>query len=91
MHRSRLAGFIIDCKTDDLDAATLFWRQALGMNALERDPNGYDRLDSSARDLQIEVQRVTHESFACTSTSRRTTSTPRSRGSRRSKRGAWGR
>jgi hypothetical protein len=25
MHRSRLAGFIIDCQTTDLDAATAFW------------------------------------------------------------------
>jgi len=30
MHRSRLAGFIIDCQTDDLDAAASFWSQALG-------------------------------------------------------------
>ena len=29
-HRSRLAGFIIDCHTDDLDAAADFWSQALG-------------------------------------------------------------
>ena len=26
-HRSRLAGFIIDCQTDDLDAAAAFWSQ----------------------------------------------------------------
>src|ERR1700690_943172 len=25
MHRSRLAGFIIDCQTGDLDAAATFW------------------------------------------------------------------
>ncbi len=30
MHKSRLAGFIIDCKTDDLDGAAAFWTQALG-------------------------------------------------------------
>ena len=29
-HRSRLAGFIIDCNTKDLDAAADFWSQALG-------------------------------------------------------------
>jgi hypothetical protein len=28
----------------------------------ERDAGGYDRLDASARDLHIEVQRVSHES-----------------------------
>ena len=31
MHKSRLAGFIIDCRTDDLDAAAAFWGGALGM------------------------------------------------------------
>jgi hypothetical protein len=31
MHTSRLAGFIIDCKTDDLGSAAAFWGGALGM------------------------------------------------------------
>jgi len=30
MHRSRFAGLIIDCKTDDLEAAADFWSAALG-------------------------------------------------------------
>ena len=29
-HRSCLAGFIIDCDTDDLDGAADFWAAALG-------------------------------------------------------------
>ena len=29
MHRSRLAGFIIDCQDADLDAAATFWSAAL--------------------------------------------------------------
>jgi catechol 2,3-dioxygenase-like lactoylglutathione lyase family enzyme len=62
MHRSRLAGFIIDCQTDDLDSATQFWSAALGMAAIEREEESYDRLDSSARDMEIEVQRVAHPS-----------------------------
>jgi hypothetical protein len=62
MHRSRLAGFIIDCKTDDLDSATQFWAKALGMKVLENRSEGYERLDSTNRDLEIEVQRVSHES-----------------------------
>lgn len=33
MHRSRLAGFIIDCNTEDLPAAAEFWGAALGMEA----------------------------------------------------------
>ena len=62
MHRSRLAGFIIDCHTDDLDAASHFWSRALGMRTLGRDGAAYDRLDGSERDLVIEVQRVEHPS-----------------------------
>lgn len=62
MHKSRLAGFIIDCKTDDLEGAARFWSAALGMTALGRDGELYERLDASARDLAIEVQRVEHES-----------------------------
>jgi len=30
MHRSRLAGFIIDCENGDLEAAAEFWSRALG-------------------------------------------------------------
>jgi catechol 2,3-dioxygenase-like lactoylglutathione lyase family enzyme len=62
MHRSRLAGFIIDCKGDDLAASTRFWADALGMPVIDRDANGYDRLDAAARDIHVEVQRVSHES-----------------------------
>jgi Glyoxalase-like domain len=62
VHRSRLAGFIIDCKVDDLSSASSFWSGALGMKVTIRDQNGYDRLDASARDMQIEVQKVSHES-----------------------------
>ena len=31
MHKSRLAGFIVDCRTGDLPAAAVFWGGALGM------------------------------------------------------------
>ena len=31
MHRSRLAGFIVDCRTDDLEQAAQFWSKALGL------------------------------------------------------------
>lgn len=62
MHRSRLAGFIIDCRTDNLDDAAGFWSRALGMPQRGRDGETYERLDASARDLQIEVQIVSHES-----------------------------
>jgi hypothetical protein len=62
MHRSRLAGFIIDCNTDALAPASGFWARALGMPVRERDTNGYDRLDAEGRDLHVEVQQVSHES-----------------------------
>lgn len=62
MHKSRLAGFIIDCKTDDLDGAARFWSAALGMAPSGREGDQYERLDASARDLHIEVQKVNHES-----------------------------
>jgi hypothetical protein len=62
MHRSRLAGFILDCRTDDLPAASRFWSAALGMPVSDRDPPLYDRLDAGVRDLHVEVQRVEHES-----------------------------
>ena len=33
MHKSKLAGFIIDCKTADLGKAADFWSAALGLSA----------------------------------------------------------
>ncbi|HEY1384131.1 MAG TPA: VOC family protein [Dongiaceae bacterium] len=62
MHKSGLAGFIIDCKTDDLDEAARFWSQALHL-ALEPggDP-GYRKLGRGPGDLNIEVQQVDHPS-----------------------------
>jgi len=62
MHRSRLAGFIIDCRDADPAEAATFWAGALGMRSLGEDGPAYVRLDASARDLAIEVQRVTHDS-----------------------------
>jgi predicted enzyme related to lactoylglutathione lyase len=62
MHRSRLCGFIIDCQTDDLPAAATFWSGALGLPNQGQDGPGYIRLDTSARDLAMEVQAVRHPS-----------------------------
>jgi predicted enzyme related to lactoylglutathione lyase len=64
-HRSRLAGFIIDCRTDDLDAASRFWSGALGLPIGELSPEEsatYAKLDDAPGDLHIEVQKVTHPS-----------------------------
>jgi hypothetical protein len=65
MHKSRLAGFIIDCRTDDLDQAGSFWSRALGYALKESasaEDNGYRLLDTPADDLHIEVQKVEHPS-----------------------------
>jgi predicted enzyme related to lactoylglutathione lyase len=64
-HRSRLAGFIIDCQTDDLDAATQFWSRALGLPIGELSPEEsatYAKLDHAPGGLHVEVQKVAHAS-----------------------------
>ena len=65
MHKSKLAGFIIDCRTDDLDRAAGFWGGALGMSV--RDLPGeegiiYKQLVDPRQALHIEVQQVAHSS-----------------------------
>jgi hypothetical protein len=62
VHRSRLAGFIIDCETSSLDAAASFWGAALGLPVVGPDGPTYVRLDASSRDLVVEVQQVEHPS-----------------------------
>ncbi len=65
-HRSRLSGFIIDCQTDDLDAAADFWSQALGCSIADRSAGDetaeYEMFGDTPGDLHIEVQKVTHPS-----------------------------
>jgi predicted enzyme related to lactoylglutathione lyase len=65
VHKSRLAGFIIDCQTDDLDAAGQFWSQALGYPrkaSKAAEDSKYQLLDTPSDDLHIEVQKVDHPS-----------------------------
>jgi predicted enzyme related to lactoylglutathione lyase len=64
MHRSRLAGFIMDCRTDDLERAAQFWSAALGVPlkpAAEEASPLYRELMTGGG-LHIEVQKVEHES-----------------------------
>lgn len=65
-HRSRLAGFIIDCQTDDLDAAADFWSQALGCTIANRDAGDetaeYQQFGDTPGGLHVEVQKVAHPS-----------------------------
>jgi hypothetical protein len=65
VHKSRLAGFIIDCRTDDLDQAARFWSQALGYSLKKSssvEDSLYKLLDTPPDDLHIEVQKVEHPS-----------------------------
>jgi catechol 2,3-dioxygenase-like lactoylglutathione lyase family enzyme len=62
-HHSRLAGFSIDCRTDDLEAAARFWAAALGARIHPPDqPGPYVSLDPSRGPVTLEVQRVDHDS-----------------------------
>jgi predicted enzyme related to lactoylglutathione lyase len=66
MHRSRLAGFIIDCNTQDLEQASAFWSAALGYplraRAEESAPGKYREMLTGENGLHIEVQQVDHPS-----------------------------
>lgn len=65
MHKSRLAGFIIDCRTDDVDQAARFWSEALGYSLKQSanpEDGGYRLLDTPSDGLHIEVQKVEHAS-----------------------------
>ena len=64
-HRSRLAGFIIDCQTGDIAAAATFWGAALGLAIGDRQVEGdaeYIGFQPDATGLDIEVQKVQHPS-----------------------------
>jgi len=64
-HKSKLCGFIIDCRTDDLGAAADFWGRALGMEIRElpaEEGEKYVRLVDRSSELHIEVQKVDHPS-----------------------------
>ena len=65
MHKSKLAGFIIDCRTDDLVEAADFWSGALGMPVRElpgSEGELYRKLDDAHLGLNIEIQKVDHPS-----------------------------
>lgn len=65
MHRSKLAGFIIDCQGDDPHAAAEFWGAALGMERRQlpgEEGTKYVRLVDGRLGLHVEVQAVAHPS-----------------------------
>ncbi len=65
MHKSRLAGIIIDCETNDLNAAADFWSKALGAppNADAYEEEGpYVELKMPEDENYVEIQTVDHAS-----------------------------
>ena len=65
MHKSRLAGFIIDCETDDLSGAAEFWAGALGAppkHTADLSKSPYVELNMQANEPYAEVQKVDHPS-----------------------------
>lgn len=67
MHRSRLVAFVIDCQTDDLDAATTFWSRALGKpiqaaKTPEEATGPYRELTVRPEEPMLLTQKVEHPS-----------------------------
>ena len=64
-HHSRLAGFIIDSRSDDLDTTARFWSAALGLRVADPDSGAtgqYAQFAGAPGDLHVEVQKVDHPS-----------------------------
>jgi predicted enzyme related to lactoylglutathione lyase len=65
MHKSKLAGFIIDCQTEELATAAAFWGAALGMPTRALAPaeaQKYVELIDPLGHVHVEVQSVAHPS-----------------------------
>jgi hypothetical protein len=65
MHKSKLAGFIIDCQSADLEGAAAFWSAALGMERRRfagEEGGKYLELLDRQHGLHVEVQTVDHPS-----------------------------
>ena len=65
MHRLRINGILIDCRTDDIDAAARFWAEALGRAVDPKHPGSrgnYRMLETPPDELSVQIQRVDHES-----------------------------
>jgi catechol 2,3-dioxygenase-like lactoylglutathione lyase family enzyme len=65
MHYSRFCAVLIDCRTEDLEAAGRFWAAALGRPVDAAHPasrDNYLMLETPADEPIVELQRVAHES-----------------------------
>lgn len=63
MHKSRIGNIVIDCQTDDLLSEAEFWSAALGYPLPQHpDPaSGFIQLVTPSGEVQVIVQRVSHE------------------------------
>jgi predicted enzyme related to lactoylglutathione lyase len=65
VHRSRINGILIDCNTDDIDAAARFWAEALGRPVDPDHPGtrgNYRMLETPEGEISVQIQRVEHDS-----------------------------
>jgi predicted enzyme related to lactoylglutathione lyase len=64
MHRSRLSSLIIDCQTEDVDAAAQFWSAALGKSVVAATPESgvYRELSMREDEPMVLIQQVDHPS-----------------------------
>ena len=65
MHRSRLCAVLIDCRTDDVEAAARFWGEALGRPVDRGHPasrGDYLMLETQPDEPIVQIQRVAHDS-----------------------------
>jgi len=65
MHHSRLCALLIDCRTEDVDAAAQFWAAALGRAVDLKHPGtrgNYRMLATVPGEPLVQIQRVAHES-----------------------------
>jgi predicted enzyme related to lactoylglutathione lyase len=62
MHKSRLAGLVIDCRVNDLDRAARFWSEALGYHVVPDSDPKYVKLETPEGEIVMLLQQVDHES-----------------------------
>jgi hypothetical protein len=63
VHKSRLSTFVIDCQSEDIEAAAAFWSAALGRELKPATPEDgpYRELTTDADEPILLVQAVGHE------------------------------
>jgi predicted enzyme related to lactoylglutathione lyase len=65
MHKSRLGTIVIDCQTEDVDAAARFWSAALARPAetsIDPENLNYRELTGDSGEIKVLVQAVQHPS-----------------------------